>query len=569
VLFFAFVAVNATMGVFLFNSLSTPITRLSMSIKEIVESKFEKKNVYTTNTQDEIGLLSKNFQYMLDKVEERNNEVLAQKEKITRAYENMKVLREIGQEVSKYLSLEKIEEALMRNVGKMVPMSFLGIGILNKERTALDFKGFLASSQQICLFTRKLSQKEYLDIYCYDTQKTIHSNQFSSELQTTFKGLLPTLEQEKMGSAIYLPLTSKAERIGILTVQSEREHHYEEFHLDLLRSLVAQLVSVVENAIMYENLEELVQIRTQEVVEQKKEVERRNFQLMSGINYASRIQNAILPDIQEIKRVFPESFVFFRPRDVVSGDFYWFGQVDNRVIIAAIDCTGHGVPGAFMSMIGHEILNNIVNVKGITQPDYILSEMHLAVYTSLKQEETENKDGMDLAICMLDVEEYTLSYAGARNPLVFVRRNRDNSSEIYEIRGDKHPVGGKYKKELDENREFTLHRISLTDSNLSDTTFYIFSDGFQDQFGGGDNTKFYSKRFRNLLWAISDKSLPEQQRMLEKTLHDWMLDKFKQTDDILVIGFRLSAQKPSIPLPTSGRNKSRLEMLKQFMSKNE
>jgi serine phosphatase RsbU (regulator of sigma subunit)/HAMP domain-containing protein len=567
ILFIAFVGVNALMGVFLFRSLSMPITKLSDSIHKIVESKFVHQNVYISENKDEIGLLSRNFKQMLEKVEERNNEVIAQKEKISEAYENMKVLREIGQEIGKHLTVDKIVEALVKNVGQLVDVSFLAVGILNQEKNGLHFKGEKANNEHLKPFSTPLDEKNRLEVHCFEAQKFIHSNTFAKDLQIQFKDYKPTFEEEKMGSVVYLPLTSKSNRIGILTVQSHLENTYEEFHLDLLRSLVAQVASAIENALTYENLEELVRIRTAEVVDQKKEIERRNIQLTSGINYASRIQNAILPDIQDIKQAFPESFVIFKPRDIVSGDFYWFGQVENRIIIAAIDCTGHGVPGAFMSMIGHEILNNIINIKGISQPNLILSEMHLAVYSSLKQDESENKDGMDLSLCVLDLDDYTLSYAGARNPLVFVRRTKDNQSEIFEIRGDKHPVGGKYKKEPDENREFTVHTIPLVGDNLLHTTFYIFSDGFQDQFGGGDNTKFYSRRFRNLLWAIADLPLAEQQKMLEKTHHDWMRDQFKQTDDILVIGFRLNAEIKNTISIEGGKTKSRLGMLKKLMNK--
>ncbi|MCS7004019.1 MAG: SpoIIE family protein phosphatase [Cytophagales bacterium] len=279
----------------------------------------------------------------------------------------------------------------------------------------------------------------------------------------------------------------------------------------------------------------LVAQRTAEVVRQKEEIEMQALQLRKksediekSINYAKRIQTAMLPNIKEIHEALPESFVWFKPRDVVSGDFYWLAQKNGHTIIAAVDCTGHGVPGAFMSMIGSGILHEIVHQLGILEADKILNNLHLGVRTSLKQDETENRDGMDLALCNIyrNHKGIIVEYAGAKNPLCYVQ-----NGNLVEIKGDKLPIGGIQKE---DERIFHKHELIINQT----TMFYMFSDGFQDQVGGEKKEKFMSKRFKELLVSIHQLPVEEQEQILESTMRNWM-NGYKQVDDMLVIGFRI------------------------------
>jgi len=263
-----------------------------------------------------------------------------------------------------------------------------------------------------------------------------------------------------------------------------------------------------------------------------------NRNITSSIEYARRIQNAILPSMNLIQKNLPESFVLFQPRDIVSGDFYWFAHIKDETtqgksVLTAVDCTGHGVPGALMSMIGNDLLNDIVEVKGITQPDKILQKLHAGVIKALKQEETNNQDGMDLALCTIDWEHQLLHFAGAKNSLIIIE-----NGVLTEIKGDKKPIG--IYKEIETNNIFTNHTISLNSSK----SFYIFSDGFQDQFGGPRNRKFMTKRFRKQLLEIHHEPMWAQKKLLEDTLNQWRnaMDGSpeSQTDDILVIGFKIN-----------------------------
>lgn len=275
-----------------------------------------------------------------------------------------------------------------------------------------------------------------------------------------------------------------------------------------------------------EKLEETVEQRTAEIEEQKRVIEAKNQNIIESINYAKRIQESILPTQDAVDHVIPESFVFFKPRDIVSGDFYWVNEIDGKKIITAVDCTGHGVPGAFMSLIGNDLLNVTVQAKRITTPDKVLEHLHQEVRKVLNQESGKSRDGMDLAFCTIFPEEQKMLFAGARNPLIIIR---DGDMEI--VKGDKKSVGGIQNETA---RTFTCHEVSLEKPAM----YYIFSDGYQDQFGGEDGQKYLTKNFRKLLLEIHDKPLQEQRRVLEEELEAWRGD-YPQVDDILVIGMKL------------------------------
>ncbi len=273
-----------------------------------------------------------------------------------------------------------------------------------------------------------------------------------------------------------------------------------------------------------ETLEVQVQERTREISEQKKIIEEKNKDITDSINYAKRIQEAILP-AKEIKyRIFPDAFVLFRPKDIVSGDFYWFAEKDGKRLIAACDCTGHGVPGALMSMVGNNVLNEIVNEKGITDPAGILSLLHKEVRKALKQEEhADTNDGMDVALVTFH-SQHEIAFAGAQRPLWIIR-----NGAIEEIKGDKFSIGG---MQAEQERKFTPHRLTLAAGDV----LYIFSDGFADQFGAGQK-KLMTRKFKEELISIHQRPMKEQEKYLDEYIEKWK-GRMEQTDDILVIGIR-------------------------------
>lgn len=260
---------------------------------------------------------------------------------------------------------------------------------------------------------------------------------------------------------------------------------------------------------------------------QHKVIVEKNKDITDSINYAKRIQQAILPEPMELQKLIKDSFVLFLPRDVVSGDFYWCVEKDGLKIIAAADCTGHGVPGAFMSMIGYAFLNEIVLERNITEPAEILSALRYQVIKALKQTgaEGEARDGMDIALITIDEHKGQLQYAGANNPLWLLRNN-----ELIEYKADKRPIGYYLGKGL----PFTNHTISLSKGDA----VYIFTDGYADQFGGPKGKKFKYKQLSDLLITCSDKTANEQQAILKTSFRNWKGD-LEQVDDVCVIGIRI------------------------------
>jgi serine phosphatase RsbU (regulator of sigma subunit) len=292
--------------------------------------------------------------------------------------------------------------------------------------------------------------------------------------------------------------------------------------------LVWLIVKIYSARLKRENLrlEGIVRERTAEVVRQRDVLEIQKNEIEDSIRYACRIQNAVLPASQDFTDLVPESFVFFRPRDIVSGDFYWVSKVENKLIISAADCTGHGVPGAFMSMLGVAFLNEIVNKDHIVKPDTILGKLREKVIEALQQQgiSGEAKDGMDIVVISVDYIEMKLHYAGAYNPLLMVR-----NKQLSEITADKMPIAI-----YERMKEFTDHEIKIEKGDL----FYFFSDGYEDQFGGPDGKKFKAKRFRELLVEISSRPMKEQKEIIISTFENWKGDQ-DQVDDIVVLGVRI------------------------------
>lgn len=254
----------------------------------------------------------------------------------------------------------------------------------------------------------------------------------------------------------------------------------------------------------------------------------KNQQITDSITYAKQIQDSLLPQLPTIKEVFPDSFIFLKPRDIVSGDFYWFTNIGDKVAFALVDCTGHGVPGAFMTVLANSLLNQIVIETGITSPDLIVSLLDQKIQQNLHQQQLENAntDGLDIGLVMLDKKRKKMEYTGAKIPLCIYRKHK-----IEVIKADRFSVGSTQQ----ENKVFSKKEIDYEVGNI----IYLSSDGFQDQFGGPKNKKFMKQNFRHLLQSIAKLSISEQRDQIEETFIQWRGSN-PQTDDILVIGFKLS-----------------------------
>lgn len=305
------------------------------------------------------------------------------------------------------------------------------------------------------------------------------------------------------------------------------------FYLIVITAVVSGLfayIKIRERALREEKriLEEKVNERTAEVVEKNKELDEINKDITASIRYAKRIQDAILPPDDFVKRTLPNTFILFKPKDIVSGDFYWMENKKDVVIFAAVDCTGHGVPGAFMSIVGHNLLDRVVGEQKITQPARILDELNKSISDTLRQTDLEDntvRDGMDISICSLNRNTGILEFAGAYNPLWLIR-----NGELVEVKANKFPIGN---SKAGENNKFTNHEITLEKGD----TLYIFSDGYSDQFGGPQGKKFKASALKQLLLSSQHLNMESQRDLLDSTIEKWR-GHHEQVDDILVIGTR-------------------------------
>lgn len=264
------------------------------------------------------------------------------------------------------------------------------------------------------------------------------------------------------------------------------------------------------------------------VTKQRDQIAHQNEIITDSIEYAKRIQSALLPQESYLDKILPDHFVFMKPKNIVSGDFFWVSEKQDKIIITVADCTGHGVPGAFMSMLGVAFLNEIVNNSTKASPGVVLNRLRDYIIESLHQEYgySGSKDGMDMALISIDKKTLKMEYAGAYNP-VFIIRN----SELNEIKGDKMPIGIHAVK---VDKEFTNHQFQLQ----KDDMIYLFSDGYVDQFGGKDGMKLKMKPFKELVTEISDKPMDRQQKKLESYMEKWQGDH-SQLDDMIVMGIRV------------------------------
>ncbi len=304
----------------------------------------------------------------------------------------------------------------------------------------------------------------------------------------------------------------------------------------VILSIVVVLIKLREKSLLKEKkiLEEKVKERTEKIVYQNEEIEKqkdelinRNIKITDSIDYAKKIQDAFLPNADQLKEVFPDSFVLFMPKDIVSGDFYWLHTKSDQILFAVADCTGHGVPGAFMSLISINLLNEIMDKKLSKIPSEILEILRLRIIDTLTKTKGEEKrqDGLDIALCAYDPAKKELSYCGAKNPLYFFRNN-----ELQEIKADKHTVGLFYNQ---EKNQFTNHSISIQKGDV----IYLFSDGFADQKGGSANKKYYYQPFKELFQRIHNLSMDDQKKQLEQEILSWQGNN-EQIDDILIMGIR-------------------------------
>lgn len=338
------------------------------------------------------------------------------------------------------------------------------------------------------------------------------------------------IQEHQTKSVVCCPIIKKNDLSGIIYLENNRiEGAFTPARIEVLNMLTAQIKISIENAELYENLEEKVKERTIALQEANNELKESNKKINDSVYYASRIQYAVLPGQDTLSELLPRHFIFYSPCSTVSGDFYWIKQVGRKIIVTAADCTGHGVPGALLSMLGMAFLNEIVPhlaAESDLVAGTILDQLRTKIKTALKQsaELPGLSEGMDIALCIIDPVKKQLQFSGAHNPLYIIRDNK-----LTEVKGDRMPIS-LYRKE----HPFATHELPYRDGDM----IYLFTDGYADQLGGAKHEKFKKKNFRNLLVKINQEPMDKQKDVLIEHFDRWKGD-FPQVDDILIFGIRL------------------------------
>lgn len=478
------------------------------------------------------------YKDMENRVKERTKE-------IEKAYQDTKLLSQISKDIAESLEVETIISQVYNNINNLMDATCFGIGLYDEDKKRIIMPGFIEDGNRMEDFFYNL-EDERLATWCFKNKKEIFISNYQEEYTDYIKGIQKPVSGKDSTSIIYLPLFLKDRVVGLLTVQSFKKNVYSEYHLDLLKSLASPIATALENARLYQNMEEEVRTRTAEVVQQKEIIEEKNKDITDSIRYAQRIQSVILPPKSAFEQNFDNSFVYFKPRDIVSGDFYWMERVDSKVYLTVVDCTGHGVPGALVSLVGANGLNRCLVEFGLRKPADILTKLSEIVTTTFAKSDSEVKDGMDMALCCLDTETNVLEYAGANNPLWVIRGSEGEKLpykttdfehlQLIEVKADKQPIG-----HYIDVKPFTNHTIQL----YPDDRLYMFSDGYADQFGGLDEKtrmkggkKFKYSNLKKLMIEVQKMTMEEQRQFFDKRFEKWRGD-FEQIDDVCIIGVRV------------------------------
>lgn len=398
---------------------------------------------------------------------------------------------------------------------------------LNKKMGTLDF---LMESERIISEMYDLAGRHKDALFHYKNSVALKDSIYSEENKKQLISKEMSFQFEKKEAIL------KAEHDKEMVIAEEKKTKQQ----IIIWSIIGLLVFVVmflgyifRSLRITRKQKQIIEVQKNEVLAQKEIVDKQKQKIVDSITYAQRIQKSILMEESEIQNYLPECFIYFQPKDIVSGDFYWFSKSNDKIIIAAVDCTGHGVPGAFMSMIGNTLLNQIVNEKKITTPSEILEQLNIGIYKSLHQDKEDalSDDGMDIALCVINYKKNEIEYAGAGNSLYVI-----SDGKLETLTAEPFGIGGTdilLNQSDTIKKEFTNHTISIK----KDMSIYLFSDGYFDQFGGPEKRKFGTQRFKELLLENQNLSMKKQKEAIDSVHSKWKAGS-QQIDDILIIGIR-------------------------------
>ncbi|MFH2141242.1 MAG: tetratricopeptide repeat protein [Bacteroidota bacterium] len=447
----------------------------------------------------------------------------------------------IGNKNDAALCLDNIGWAFkeLKSYNKALEYSFKGLNISKEIGSKVNIRNAYHNIADI--LSRQNNYQEankYLRLFIQ-----INDSIFSEEAHRQINEIDTKYQTEKKEKEIVI--LNKEKEVRSLELKKQQVE-IENQKIAIISFIAGLLITIFFSVFLFrffkqkKKANKLLAIRNEQINQQKEEIQaqrdlaaaqrdlisEQKQDITDSIQYAYKIQSAIFPSPEEIILFLKDYFILYKPRDIVSGDFYWINKVDKKIIIIAADCTGHGVPGAFMSMLGYAFMNEIVNKERITSPARILDRLRENIILALKQHGnlSDQRDGMDVAAIAIDLENQEMEYSGANNPLYMIRNN-----ELIETKADKMPVSVYPRMNPFSNFSTQIH---------SNDVIYIFSDGFADQFGGKSGKKFKYSKFKELILSIKDKSMKEQEVILDTTFEEWK-GSHNQIDDVLVIGIKV------------------------------
>lgn len=441
-----------------------------------------------------------------------HNNLKTAKSQIEKQRDQMMAVRDIGQEFTAKLELNNHMIELKSYMSAFFDIQYFGIGIVNEITKDLEFQKSVRDGMFIDNFSYSTKDNSRLAVWCFNNKKSIIINDLKKEY-TNYINDEPRFESEEVpNSLIYLPLIVENEVLGVMTIHSMNKNAYKDLDSSVVNTLGSYASIAVSNSHAFD------------VIREKK----RN--ITDSIRYAETIQQAILPSKEQIDKYLSDTFIMYRSKDIVSGDFYWYSHVaeQNLSFLAVVDCTGHGVPGAFMSMIGHTLLNEIINQVEVYDTDRILHELDVRVKAALQQEKGTQTDGMDICLCRIskkDNDTVEVQFTGAKRPLMYI----DEEGNVETISGDSKSIASIYHKD----KKFSAHTMQLKEG----TPLYLTTDGFIDQ-NNKKRERFGTSNLKALIGDIYSKPMKEQLAILETTLDNHQQEE-EQRDDITIVGIKL------------------------------
>ncbi len=490
---------------------NTQILKQKTEVEEKSKS-LETANRLVLKQKEEVEEKSKSL-------EAANTEIMAQRNQLSDTLENVRMLSRIGQELTSSLDFETTFMRLYEYVKNLMAMDCFRIMIVNEQENVLEDTYCIEKGNRLKPEVISMDDPTRLSVICSKNKQDIFISNYATEYEIYFPTTCLLSTDDIPLSIVYLPLLIDDKVKGVISVQSYQQNAFGELDLNVLKNLAVYTAISLDNARTYD------QIRYQSKI-----IEEKNKSITDSLRYAETMQQSMLPSERLLTKSFADYFVIFQPKDYVSGDFYWCIGMEDKTFIAVVDCTGHGVPGAFMSLIGNSLLNEIVKHKQILSPALVLENLHVGVQNALQQENKINDDGMDVCLCSIErisPMDTLIIFAGAKRPLLYKQQTAANFARI---KGDNRAIGGWFKG---KSGQFTDHELILRKGD----SIYLMSDGYADQ-DNPEREKFGIEKLTLLLENNQHLTMPQQKMVLQQEMIDFKRNK-SQRDDISIVGIRI------------------------------